>query len=195
MQFSTFSTVRDTTMSFSRLFSLLSHAEVCDSPPSDQNKHKPYKLCRNQSRTGIISGVNQWDFLGSGDVVSISHIHFYCINNEVFSFQIFCPTEQSSIPLTSLTFIRQGCCLSQQSLTWRNLSFPAQGSRNQWDFWFPPNKSTRWDAVLGYSVPLYPPNHTINFGIFHWTECTQNCQFLLLNRDATQIPWQENLVQ
>lgn len=54
------SIVRDTTMSFSSLFALLSHAEMCDSPPSDQNKHKlcrnkhklcrnPYKLCRNQS--------------------------------------------------------------------------------------------------------------------------------------------------
>lgn len=73
--------------------------QKCDFPLSEQNKHKPYKLCRNQSWTGIISGGKQWDFLGSGDVFLISSIHLYCMNSEVLlSFQTFCPTEHSSTP-------------------------------------------------------------------------------------------------
>lgn len=37
------------------------------------------------------------------------------------------------------------------------LVFPAEPYL-QADFWFPTNRSTRRDAVLGYSIPLSPPN-------------------------------------
>lgn len=171
-----------------RIIFPISHAEMCDSPPSDQNKHKPYKLCRNQSWTGITPGVNQWDFLGSGDVLFLRFISIAWTVRSSAS-KVFVP--QNTAPFHHLDLpdlCQAGQLFVSAQPPLKESLFSCWGSLKQWDFWFSTKRSTRWDVVLGYSVPLYPPNHTIDFGIFHWKKCIQNCQLSLLNRDAIQIP-------